>query len=343
MKNKIKYIIIPIVMIVIFIVEFVTIYNLTKNKELAIISPNNSIDFKEYLINNDMPKQNDYSIKFIIKDTEKEKNSRYIIHYVEEGNYLTKSVNENKYLNEYFHIKFDNTKIDLKKVCNLIILISFVILFTSTLYVLIGKYEKINKKLKNVIFIIFSIIAYCIAFIMIPMISANYGEKNYLYMIIAILFFCNFIWGYKRKTLFTFSLIEIIPFYIGTLFNYSNTYLGNARLDIFNNIFSIRNISDTISFFTTLFAYVFIGFIFGILGRLYKNKKIDNKINIITLILFIIAFFILVAIKMFVSNTLSIIANFAIEKIIPALIVTIILIIIKLLYNIINKIRGKNE
>ena len=54
MKNKIKYIIIPIVMIVIFIVEFVTIYNLTKNKELAIISPNNSIDFKEYLINNDI-------------------------------------------------------------------------------------------------------------------------------------------------------------------------------------------------------------------------------------------------------------------------------------------------
>ena len=65
MKNKIKYIIIPIVMIVIFIVEFVTIYNLTKYKELAIISPNNSIDFKEYLINNDMPKQNDSLVNLV--------------------------------------------------------------------------------------------------------------------------------------------------------------------------------------------------------------------------------------------------------------------------------------
>ena len=173
------------------------------------------------------------------------------------------------------------------------------------------------------------------------MISGNYGDKLYLYIMLATIFILNFMWGYKKKSIFRFSLLEVIPFYLGTLFNYSNTYLGNARIDNLSNIFAISNISDTISFITTLFAYIFVGIISGTLGRFYREGKLENKFNKWILRIFALCALILLAVKIFVPNTLSIIASNAINKMLPATIIVIILVLIKIIY---NKIRAnKND
>lgn len=339
--SKIKYFVIVIIAIILLTIEAIVLYNITNNKDILVASPNQSIKFKEFLIYKDMPEQSNYSIKYIIKDSNKEENNQYCIYYVYQAKLLKQNTNENDRLNEDFFIKFEQEKIDLSKIVKNTMITSSIIILISVLYILIGKYEKINEKIKSIIYILLSTISFLIIFILVPMISGNYGDRLYLYIMLATIFILNFMWGYKKKSIFRFSLLEVIPFYLGTLFNYSNTYLGNARIDNLSNIFAISNISDTISFITTLFAYIFVGIISGTLGRFYKEGKLEDKFNKWILRIFALCALILLAVKIFVPNTLSIIASNAINKMLPATIIVIILVLIKIVY---NKIRdSKND
>lgn len=336
MKKKIKYIIIPIIMIILFITITIISNNIIKNNSYMILKPSQSTEMKKYISIDDL-NNSEYSIKFIVKDI----NNEYKIYYITDGSLKmtdSKSIDNR----ESVYSEFYKTAIKGEKIFTNIEVTSAIILLISTLYILIGKYEKINSKIKNILYIVFTFLLYMIAFIYIPMISKNHGNKLYLYLMISIMFITSFIWGYKRKSIFRYSLLSIIPFWLGTLFNYSNAYLGNARIDSLNNLLSISQISNTLSFITTLFAYMFIEISGGIVGRFVKNKKIE-KLNIITVTIFTLGFVILLLLRIFMNNTISIIADNAIDKMFLGIVVSIIIMSMKLIYEYYKKIKNNKE
>ena len=333
MKKK-SYIILAMATILTIIIVGELFY-LTMKNEYMIVNPSQSSMLKEDIYLDEMPSKNLYSIKFISKN-----NGKYKVYYVYDGCIETKQLDSTTNVGDNFNKIFKENKTNRLKTFLCISILGVTIEIILLVYILHCKDEEINSRLKSIIFCIATFLLNLIAFVYIPMVSKNHIQLGYVLLILLILYITSLLWGYKRKSIFRFELLILIPFVIGILFNYSNVYLGNTHIDI-NKILFISEISNTISFFMTIFAYFFVGICGGITGRLYKDNRL-SKLHIIGCVLFGCALTILIFVRIFSNSTLSILASSALSLVSPAIILSLMLISAKYVYQKLCKQKLKN-